>query len=199
MLLGVDLELAASQLAFVGGDNGVGKTTLLRLLAGLLAPDAGTIAVAGVDARRRRAYQRNVAYAGAGNAGLHARLTVDQHFRLWARLAFVPPAARAARTQSVVDGFALGDVLHRRTDRLSMGQRQRVRLAMAFLPEARLVLLDEPATSLDAPGRAQLEAAVLAARERGAAVIWCAPVWDGASAGQTDVRLCVRDAALVEG
>lgn len=195
MLLDVDLDLDDGRLAFVGGHNGVGKTTLLRLLAGLLAPDAGTIAVGGVDARRRRAYQRSVAYAGAGNAGLHARLTVTQHLQLWARLAFVPPAQRAQRTTAVVDGFGLGDVLGRRTDRLSMGQRQRVRLALAFLPEARLVLLDEPATSLDDPGRGQLEAAVQRARARGAAVVWCAPGWD--SGLDVDLRLSVRDARLV--
>ena len=181
VLDGLDLRVEPGELVHVAGANGAGKTTLLRLLAGLLDPDAGDIAVDGIDpGRDRRAYQRRIAYVSAGNAGLYGRLTVEQHLRTWARMAFVPPAERHRRIAGTLAAFDLGALRARRVDRLSMGQRQRLRLGLALLPDTRLVLLDEPATSLDAGGRARLGAALTARRLRGAGVVWCSPDVDGA-------------------
>ena len=68
-----------------------GKATLLRVLAGLLDPDAGSLSVDGVEPSvDRREYQRRISYVSAGNAGLQARLSVERHLMLWARLSFVP-------------------------------------------------------------------------------------------------------------
>lgn len=173
---GVHFVLGEGQLGFIGGKNGAGKTTLLRLAAGLLAPDDGAIRIAGADIEQhRRECQRRLGLLSAGNTGLYARLTVAQHLRMWAQLAFVPRPLRAQRIEAALETFQLTAMTKRRVDRLSMGERQRVRLSMAFLHRPSLVLLDEPATSLDESGVAALITAVESHRREGGAAVWCAP------------------------
>jgi ABC-2 type transport system ATP-binding protein len=76
---------------------------------------------------------------------------------------------------AAVAGMALEELVDRRTDRLSMGQRQRVRLAMTFMHDPDVVLLDEPHTSLDEAGLELLSTAMNAHVERGGALLWCSP------------------------
>ena len=191
VLADVDLVVEGGRLVHVGGVNGAGKTTLLRLLAGLLDPDGGTVAVDGVDPQAdRRAYQRRIAYVSAGNAGLYARLTVEHHLRIWARMALVPPDERARRIAGSLAAFELTALGRRRVDRLSMGQRQRLRLALALLPASRLILLDEPHTSLDERGEALLAATIEARLVMGAGVVWCSPGGDRVPAA--DERLVLE-------
>jgi ABC-2 type transport system ATP-binding protein len=182
VLDGVALELGAGTLAFVGGQNGSGKTTLLRIAAGLFAPDRGRVVVCGMDpVRQRREYQARVGFVPAGTSGLYARLTVAAHLRLWARLALMDGAVAREAAGAATARFGLADLLDRRVDRLSMGQRQRLRLALAFLHDPDLVLLDEPLGSLDEPGARLLQEALDEHAARGGAVLWCAPEPSGAS------------------
>jgi ABC-2 type transport system ATP-binding protein len=176
VLDGVELELEPGEVAWIAGANGVGKTTLLRIAAGLLAPDRGTVHVEGISAELDRArFQRAIGLVSAGDRGLHARLTVRQDLGYWADLALLGRAASRVAVARAIEAFALEELAGRRVDRLSMGQRQRVRIAMAFLHQPRLLLLDEPTTSLDEDGRACLHAALAERRAAGCAVLWCAP------------------------
>jgi ABC-type multidrug transport system ATPase subunit len=176
VLCGADLHLAGGERVVVSGANGAGKTTLLRIAAGLIRPDAGAVAVCGLDVERDRTrYQRAVGFLSAGNSGLYARLKAEHHLDLWSRLALLGVAQRRAAVASVIERFELAPLLGRRVDRLSMGQRQRLRLAAAFLHGPRLVLLDEPATSLDSGGIAMLEAALAEHAQGGGAAIICVP------------------------
>jgi ABC-type multidrug transport system ATPase subunit len=172
----VELALQPSTLVSLVGANGTGKTTFLRIVAGLIAPDAGTVAVDGLDpVRDRRRYQERIGFLSAAQTGLYARFSVARHLEYWASLAFVERSQRADAVDRMLDGFALRPIAAQRADRLSMGQRQRVRLAMTFLHEPRLVLLDEPRNSLDDEGREALVGVVTAFVERGGSVVWCAP------------------------
>lgn len=149
---------------------------MLRVISGLLTPDAGRVAVLGHDTVRDAAVvRRKVSYLSAGSTALYARLTVRQHLLFWARVSYVPRARRAAVVDGVLRDLALAELSGRRLDRLSSGQRQRVRLALAFIPAAGLLLLDEPATSLDAEGRALLAQAIGRHIAGGTSVLWCAP------------------------
>ena len=102
-------------------------------------------------------------------------MRVRQQLDYWARLAYIPRAQRGDLVQCSLERFGLGELADQRVDRMSMGQRQRIRLAMAFLHEPQVLLLDEPRNSLDDDGYALLNEQIQAAANRQAAVLWCSP------------------------
>jgi ABC-2 type transport system ATP-binding protein len=176
VLDGVDLALEPGTLTWIGGRNGVGKTTLLRVAAGLIEPEQGTAEVWGVTARQNRArYQRLVSFLPAGDRGLYARLTVRRQLEFWARISLLPVAQVRGAIERALALFELEELADRRVDRMSMGQRQRLRIAMTFLSEPETVLLDEPLTSLDGEGTELLERAIGEVIGRHGAVLWCSP------------------------
>lgn len=173
----LELTLEPGTLTWIGGSNGVGKTTLLRVLAGLIGPTEGHVHIFGLHPEHdRRAYQRRLSFLSATGTGLYARLSVRQQIDYTARIAFVPRERRPVAVEESLRRFSLLELARHRVDRLSMGQRQRVRLAMTFIKEPDLVLLDEPRNSLDSEGTAMLVAAVREVVGRGGAVLWCSPL-----------------------
>jgi ABC-type multidrug transport system ATPase subunit len=172
----VHLKLPSGSATWLSGRNGAGKTTLMRIAAGLIGADTGSVTLGGLDPiTDRRAYQSRTCFLSAGVGGLYARLSVEWHLDWWGRLALLSRARRRELAERALRRFELADLRRRRVDRLSMGQRQRVRLAGTFLREADLVLLDEPRSSLDAEGVEVVETAVADAIARGSAVVWAAP------------------------
>jgi ABC-2 type transport system ATP-binding protein len=172
----VDLVLRAGTATVVAGRNGVGKTTLLRVIAGAILPERGSVRLGDLDPERDRCrYQARIGFLPAGDRGLYARLSVAQHLNLWSRLALMPRAERAPAVADALDLFGLRDLAAARVDRLSLGQRQRVRLALAFLHRPEVVLLDEPLTSLDQDGAAAVGAAIDLLRVRGGCCLWASP------------------------
>jgi ABC-type multidrug transport system ATPase subunit len=154
VLSGVSGRAAAGEVLMVTGTNGSGKSTLLRCLAGLLAPDAGTIdARDGVDgaappldtAARRRA----VGYV-APDLAFYDELTCAENLAFFARLRGVP----AERGGELLDRLALPR--DRAAGALSSGMRQKLRWCWSFLHRPRLLLLDEPFQNLDAGGEADV-------------------------------------------
>jgi ABC-type multidrug transport system ATPase subunit len=189
---GVDLTLRRGTVAWIGGPNGAGKTTLLRVVAGLIAPDDGELSFAGLDPTRDRSeYQRRLGWLPAGNGGVYNRLTVRQNLAYWAAIAFVPRSRRRNTIEAAIAQFDLERLAAKRADRISMGERQRLRLAMTFLHEPELVLLDEPHTSIDEDGLHRLRAALDGLSARGGAALWCSPSRDG-------VRLPAGESYLVQ-
>lgn len=172
----VDLDLGAGETVRIAGRNGVGKTTLMRIAAGLIDPDRGRVEVFGLspDGHSERC-QRLVSFLPAGDRGLYARLTVRRQLDFCARIALVSRKDVAARVEEAISTFDLGELADRRVDRMSMGQRQRLRIAMTFLPRPEVVLLDEPLTSLDGEGAAILYTAIERLLAGGGAVLWCSP------------------------
>jgi ABC-2 type transport system ATP-binding protein len=170
------LTMEPGSITWVGGRNGVGKTTMLRIAAGLIAADQGRAEVWGVSAFENRArYQQLVSFLPAGDRGLYARLTVRRQLEFWARIAMVPRKQFDRAVQEAIETFDLSALADRRVDRMSMGQRQRLRIAMTFLPEPEVVLLDEPLTSLDEEGGELLSSAIERLLAREGCVLWCSP------------------------
>jgi ABC-2 type transport system ATP-binding protein len=198
VLDGVDIDLEAGESIWVGGRNGAGKTTLLRIVAGLIMPDGGSIRLQGLDPERdRRRYQTRIGFLPAGNTGLVARLSTAYHLKYWARLAFVPASEQEAAIERALTAFSLHELASSRVDRLSMGQRQRLRAAMAFLHAPELVLLDEPFASLDDEGAAMLAAAVRDVVARGGAAVSCSPTGEDQPELDFDRRLVLEAGGLV--
>src|SRR5205807_6147088 len=116
-----------------------------------------------------------IGFLSAGNAGLYGRLTSENHLEFAERLAFIPRREREEAIARAVEAFELSPFSGRRVDRTSMGQRQRLRLALAFLHDPSLVLLDEPATSLDEEGIGLVQAALDSLLARGGSALICVP------------------------
>jgi ABC-2 type transport system ATP-binding protein len=172
----VDLELHPGLVVGLVGRNGAGKTTLLRIVAGLIGADDGDVRLEGLSPTKdRREYQKRIGFASAGQGGLYARMSVKSHLDYWARLALLRASERPIAVGKMLARFDLLPLAGNRVDRLSMGQRQRVRLAMAFLHEPKLVLLDEPRNSLDETGLASLAHALADFTAGGGTAVWCAP------------------------
>jgi heme exporter protein A len=148
VLEGVSGEVGPGELLLVTGPNGSGKSTLLRCLAGLLAPEKGTIryweddGALDTDERRRR-----VGYV-APDLALYSELTVAENLEFFARLRRTGPE----HGLEVLRRLALPT--DRMAGALSSGMRQRLRWGWALLHRPRLLLLDEPFQNLDAPGEA---------------------------------------------
>jgi heme ABC exporter ATP-binding subunit CcmA len=175
VLDGLDLTIDHGQTVGIAGANGAGKTTLLRVIAGLLVPDEGRVALGRLDPERDQSrYRRRVGLLSA-DGGLYARLTVRGHLEWWVAMSYVPRESREELVDAGLRDFALVDLSARRVERLSAGQRQRVRLAMTFLPRPALVLLDEPDARLDEDGLALLADRVQEHTNSGGLVAWAAP------------------------
>lgn len=189
----VDLELASGAIVSLIGDNGVGKTTLLRIVAGLIFADSGEVRLDGFDPRGDRVdYQRRIGFVSSGAGGLYARMSPCRHLVFAARVAFVRQAERPGLCDDAIARFGLAEFAHQRVDRISMGQRQRVRLAMAFVHRPRLVLLDEPWNSLDEHGARALSEALRSFRSEGGVAICCTPTGSELAAEPSDVDQTLR-------
>ncbi|HEX3462476.1 MAG TPA: heme ABC exporter ATP-binding protein CcmA [Candidatus Elarobacter sp.] len=141
---GIDFDVARGEVVALLGPNGAGKTTTLTCIGGLLAPNAGTITVAGD--RERAARERRVAYVPEVPV-VYDDLTPAEH------LAFVAAGRRIDDADTAVDRAlertGLSEVRDRPAGTLSKGNRQRLCLAGVLLARADVVLLDEPTTGLD--------------------------------------------------
>jgi ABC-type multidrug transport system ATPase subunit len=135
VLRGLDLQLPAGVIAAVVGENGSGKTTLVRLLAGVLAPDGGTVAIAGT-----------LGYCPQEPL-VFRDLTVQEHFRYFAAAYGVADWQSPANVW--LDRLSFRDHARERVDRLSGGTRQKLNLAMALLHEPDVLILDEPYAAFD--------------------------------------------------
>ena len=130
----------------------------------------------GVTAGENRSrYQQLVSFLPAGDRGLYARLTVRKQLEFCARIAMLPRPRFREAVDEAIDAFDLHELIERRVDRMSMGQRQRLRIAMTFLPRPEVVLLDEPLTSLDGEGAALLHQAIEKLIADDGAILWCSP------------------------
>jgi ABC-2 type transport system ATP-binding protein len=194
----VDLALPPATLAVVVGRNGSGKTTLLRIAAGMIDCDAGSVCLDDLAPRRnRRHYHRRLGFLSAGSVGLYARLTVAQHLDYWARLALVPPSQRAERVADALARFDLTELADRRAERTSMGQRQRLRLALALVHAPSLLLLDEPWNSLDAEGIELVNQTIADFTASGGSALVCIPTGHDLD-GLSDLTLYHLEAGKLE-
>jgi ABC-2 type transport system ATP-binding protein len=176
VLRGIDLDVAPGTIIGIGGKNGAGKTTLLRIATAILSPDAGTVTVDGIPSDASwREYHRRIGFLSAGDRGLYPRFSVRGHLDYCARIAFIPRTMRRQAVDEALIRFGLTDLAGRRADRLSQGQRQRLRLALTVVHRPQVLLLDEPRNSLDDEGLTMLSAAIEEVLARGGAVVWCSP------------------------
>ncbi|UVE16343.1 cytochrome c biogenesis heme-transporting ATPase CcmA [Pseudomonas sp. LS44] len=164
----LDLRLSGGEMLQVSGPNGSGKTSLLRLLAGLMQPTAGEIRLNGQPLHKLRGeLARNLLWIGHA-AGIKGLLSAEENLA-WL-CALHQPAERAAIWQAL-EAVGLRGFEDVPCHTLSAGQQRRVALARLYLQAPPLWVLDEPFTALDKQGVAQLEAHLAAHCEQGGLVV----------------------------
>jgi len=165
----LDVPLDAARVTVLYGPSGAGKTTVLRCLAGIDVPDAGSIRFDG-ETWFDRGARRVVPPQARGVGLLFQEYALFPHLTAAANIGYalrrLDAGERAARVDEVARLLRISDLLDRRPDRLSGGQRQRVALARALAPGPRLLLLDEPLSALDAPTREELRGELRGLLER---------------------------------
>ena len=147
------LNLAKGEIVALLGNSGCGKTTFLRILAGLESPDSGTIEISGTNITALPAEKRNIGLVFQDFA-LFPHMSVKKNILYG--LHKLPKQKRIVRLNEVVELTNLTDLINQYPHQLSGGQQQRVALARALAPTPSLILLDEPFSNLDASLRINL-------------------------------------------
>jgi ABC-2 type transport system ATP-binding protein len=161
----LDLTVQPGEIVAFLGPNGAGKTSTIDMVLGLSRPDAGTVEVFG--RAPRTAVAQGLVTAVMQTGGLLKDLTVGETVELTAALfAHTRPVAE------VLERAGLTEIAGRRVAKCSGGQQQRLRFAMALLPEPELLILDEPTTGMDVEGRRDFWGAIRADAERGRTVLF---------------------------
>jgi len=185
---GVSFEVEPGQIFGLLGPNGAGKTTTVECLLGLREPDEGAIAICGIDARRRpRAVKQKVG-AALQTTALQDKITPREALALYGGFYATP-----SPPGTLLERFHLTDKADTPFDTLSGGQRQRLALALAFVHQPDVVLLDEPTAGLDPQARRDLHDDILRMKADGHTVLLTTHHLDEAE------LLCDRIAIIARG
>jgi ABC-2 type transport system ATP-binding protein len=160
---GLELNVRAGEFYALLGPNGAGKTTTLRMIAGLLRPDAGTIRVLGIDALADPVEAKRVMAWISDEPMIYDKLTPQEYLEFVAGLWGIALALAEPRARELLNWLDLTPHANERCEGFSKGMRQKVALAGALIHEPQLIILDEPLTGLDAGSARQVKSVL---RER---------------------------------
>src|SRR4051794_13356913 len=189
---GLDLTIEQGEIVAFLGPNGAGKTTTIDMVLGLSQPDAGSVEVYGRPPRTAVAHGLVSAVMQTG--GLLKELTVRETLELTAAL-----FAHTRPVDEVLDRAGLTEIAGRRVGKCSGGQQQRLRFAMALLPEPELLILDEPTTGMDVEGRRDFWTAIRADAERGRTVLFATHYLEEADAYADRIVLVSHGRVVADG
>ena len=167
----LDLTIAAGEIYALLGPNGAGKTTTLRMVCGLLAPDAGRIEIAGIDALAAPARAKQVTAWLPDEPLLYDRLTPLEYLEFVAGLWGVPAELARARAEALLGELGLWPHRGETCEGFSRGMRQKTALAGALLHDPALMVMDEPLSGLDAAASRQVKDMLRARVQAGGTVV----------------------------
>ena len=198
-LRGVSFTVADGQITGLLGPNGAGKTTALRILYGVMVPDAGRASVDGIDltADRLSAQARLGVLAHA--QGLYPRLTAREHVRYAGQLHGLRGPGLERRIEELSSLLEMAEFLDRRADGFSQGQKLKVALARALVHDPRNVVLDEPTSGLDVAGTRAVRALLKRLRDEGRCVLFSTHVMQEVSAVCDRVVVIAQGQVVAEG
>jgi len=168
---GISLEVRRGEIVAVVGPNGAGKTTFLRQLTTELRPTRGSVTVFAVDAVAEPGRAKRSMGITPQEAGLFERLTVREHFELFARLKRLSRKESLVAAQQVIQDLGLGPETNKKVGALSGGQRRRILIGLSLLGRPPLLVLDEPTTGLDPSSRRDVWRLIRRAVDQGSTVI----------------------------
>jgi sodium transport system ATP-binding protein len=190
-----DVSFSASDGTVVGllGPNGAGKTTTLRMLSGLMRPDAGTILVDNVDVVADPIAAQTHMGLLPDSRGLYPRLTPIEHIEYFGRLHSIDGPTLTARAKTLLTLLGLNELADRRVGGFSQGERTKVALARALVHQPRNVILDEPNNGLDVMSTRAMRELIRALRRDGCCVLFSSHIMQEVSA------LCDRIVVIAQG
>ncbi|HMI93470.1 MAG TPA: ABC transporter ATP-binding protein [Polyangiales bacterium] len=170
VLKAIDFHVPAGALCGFIGPNGAGKTTTMRILATLELPSAGSARIGGLDVVKDALQVRRTMGYMPDYYGTYSNLNTNEYVDFFARAHRLPGGLRSQRAQDVIAFTELTELLPRPVEGLSKGQKQRLNLARALLPDPQLLVLDEPAAGLDPRARIELRELLKLLASRGKTV-----------------------------
>ncbi len=186
---GIDLDVASGEIIAFLGPNGAGKTSTIDIILGLSQPSAGEVSVFGMHPRQ--AIARGLVSAVMQTGGLLKDLTVGETAEYTASL-----FAQSRPVQEVLSRAGISGIADRRVGKCSGGEQQRLRFAMALLPDPELLVLDEPTTGMDVEGRRGFWAAIRQDTAEGRTVLFATHYLEEADA-YADRIILVRHGQIV--
>jgi sodium transport system ATP-binding protein len=195
----VSFEAPDGQITGLLGPNGAGKSTSLRMLYGLIQPDAGSATIDGLDVRREALAARRAVGVLPDAQGLYPRLTARENIRYFGRLHGLRGAALDRRIEALVSLLDMGLVADRRTAGFSQGERMKVAIARAMVHDPRNVVLDEPTNGLDVMSTRAMRALIRSLRDQGRCVLFSSHVMQEVSALCDHIVVIARGRVVAQG
>ncbi len=196
---GLDLTVRAGEFYALLGPNGAGKTTALRMVAGLLQPDAGSIAVYGIDTAREPLKAKSVVAFVSDEPMVYDRLTPMEYLEFVAGLWGIETGRAEARARELVEWLGLGPHANERCGGFSKGMLQKVALAGALVHDPRLIILDEPLTGLDAGSARQVKDVLAGLVKTGVTVIMTTHILEVAERMAERIGVIAHGRLIAEG
>jgi sodium transport system ATP-binding protein len=190
---GVSFTARDGEITGLLGPNGAGKTTTLRMLYTLMKPDAGQVLVDGMDAAVDPVAVRRVLGVLPDARGLYKRLTARENIEYFAQLHGVETALMHQRREKLADALEMRDILDRRTEGFSQGQRVKTAIARALVHDPKNVILDEPTNGLDVMSTRSMRAFLKAMKAEGRCVLFSSHIMQEVAA------LCDRIVVIARG
>jgi ABC-2 type transport system ATP-binding protein len=195
----LDLTIYGGEFYALVGPNGAGKTTTLRMVVGLLKPDAGSIRIGGIDALSDPVAAKQITAWLSDEPMIYDKLTPYEYLEFVAGLWRIDPAVAQGRARELIGWLGLEPHAHERCEGFSRGMRQKVALAGALVHDPKLIILDEPLTGLDA-GTARQVKDVLRGRVReGGTVIVTTHILEVAERMADRIGVIARGRLIAEG
>ncbi len=189
---GVDLKVTSGEIVAILGPNGAGKTSTIDIILGLSQPSSGRVSVYGMHPRR--AISRGLVSAVMQTGGLLRDLTVYETVEYTASL-----FAQSQSPREALQRAGIAQIADRRVGKCSGGEQQRLRFAMALIPDPELLVLDEPTTGMDVEGRRGFWAAIRKDAEQGRTVLFATHYLEEADAYADRIVLLRQGEIVADG
>lgn len=190
---GVSFVARDGQITGLLGPNGAGKTTTLRMLYTLMTPDRGQVLVDGIDAAIDPVAVRRRLGVLPDAHGLYKRLTARENIDYFARLHGIETQRVHARREALADALEMRDILDRRTEGFSQGQRVKTAIARALVHDPKNIILDEPTNGLDVMSTRSMRAFLKSIQSEGRCVLLSSHIMQEVAA------LCDRIVVIAHG
>jgi ABC-2 type transport system ATP-binding protein len=196
---GLDLTVRAGEFYALLGPNGAGKTTTLRMVAGLVPPDAGAVRIFGIDARADPIAAKRITAWVPDEPMIYDKLTPLEYLGFVSGLWGLEPAASRRGARDLLARLGLADHAQERCEGFSKGMRQKVALAGALVHAPRLIILDEPLTGLDAAAARVVKDVLRECVQGGATVVMTTHILEVAERMADRIGLIASGRLLAEG